>query len=110
MPESEIALANDGPAAPPRLNGELAFDAPWQSRIFGVTAALVESGTLGWPAMQAALISEVAAADTAGDEDSNSRYWTCWLAAVSHLLSDARTVDPEAVEAEQHRLAELYAH
>ncbi len=110
MPGSEITLANDGPAAPPRLNGELAFDAPWQSRIFGVTAALVEGGAMSWPAMQSALIAEVAAADTAGDEDTNSRYWTCWLAAVSKLLSDAKTVDAEAVEAEQHRLAELYAH
>ncbi len=110
MPASEINLANDGPAAPPRLNGELAFDAPWQSRIFGVTAALVENATLSWPAMQAALIAEVAAADTAGDEDSNSRYWTCWLAAVSQLLNNAETVDADAVEAEQHRLAELYAH
>ena len=110
MPASEITLPADGPAAPPRLNGELAFDAPWQSRIFGVTAALVEGGSLSWPAMQAALTHQVGHADAAGDEDTNSRYWTCWLAAVSQLLNDGEAVDTDAIEAEQQRLAELYAH
>ena len=40
MPAAEALLDVDGPAAPPRSNGELAFNAPWERRVFGVTMAL----------------------------------------------------------------------
>src|SRR5205823_5960355 len=38
-----LKLDVDGPAAPPRSNGELVFDAPWQARVFGLAAAVVET-------------------------------------------------------------------
>ena len=47
--EAGPALDSDGPAAPPRRNGELAFEAPWESRLFGVTMALVRSGVFACP-------------------------------------------------------------
>ena len=34
------------PAAPPRRNGELVFEVPWESRAFGVALALCEAGAL----------------------------------------------------------------
>ena len=39
-PEPNDPLDTEGPAAPPRANGELVFTAPWQSRIFGTTMHL----------------------------------------------------------------------
>ena len=36
-------LDRDGPAAPPRRNGELVFAAPWERRLFGVTMALTSA-------------------------------------------------------------------
>jgi Nitrile hydratase beta subunit, N-terminal len=75
-------LDTDGPAAPPRLNGELVFESPWESRIFGLTAALVEDGRLDWPAFQAALIEAVA-------EDEQRPYWESWLAATTRLTGAA---------------------
>ena len=35
-----------GHDGPPRANGELVFEAPWESRAFGVAVALHESGAL----------------------------------------------------------------
>ena len=77
----------EGPAAPPRANGELAFEAPWESRLFGLTAALVEAGHLDWACFQAALIDAVGAG---GDRP----YWRSWLAAFTRLAVDDRGLVP----------------
>ena len=37
-------LDQEGPAAPPRTNGELVFELPWESRVFGLTMSLYEAG------------------------------------------------------------------
>ncbi len=78
----------DGPAALPRRNGELAFDAPWQSRIFGVTAALVETGLLDWPDFQAALIGRIARPDAGA-------YWDAWAGALGDLCQARGLVSGE---------------
>jgi hypothetical protein len=44
------------PAAPPRRNGELVFDAPWQARAFGMAIALLERQRLGWNAFRRHLV------------------------------------------------------
>ena len=49
----------DGPAAPPRRNGEIVFAAPWQSRIFGLTMALHAAGTFTWDEFRARLIAAI---------------------------------------------------
>ena len=56
-----VRLDEDGAAAPPRENGELAFSAPWESRLFGLTMALVEAGRLDWEAFRGRLIGAIAA-------------------------------------------------
>lgn len=81
---AELELAADGPAAPPRANGELVFEAPWQSRVFGLAAAMIEGGHFSWVDFQAALIAEIATADAAGVDD----YWGSWRDA---LLSCCET-------------------
>ena len=37
----------------PRANGELVFEAPWQSRAFGIAIALVERQASDWEASAA---------------------------------------------------------
>lgn len=49
----------DGPAAPPRRNGELVFDAPWQGRAFGLCVAILEKEGLGWEAFRRYLVREL---------------------------------------------------
>jgi len=86
-------LPAEGAAAPPRINGELVFDAPWQSRAFGVAAALAESGLISWADFQAALISQVGEADTSSaDTGSPDGYWTCWLEALGSVTASAGVV------------------
>jgi nitrile hydratase accessory protein len=91
---SELQLDESGPAAPPRANGELVFDAPWQSRAFGVTAALADAGRLEWADFQAALIRRVGQADAAGEDTGTpDGYWRCWLDALGAVTAATGQVD-----------------
>ena len=74
-------LPVEGRAAPPRANGEFVFEAPWESRIFGVTVALYEAERFTWPDFQARLIAAIAEQDAAGE----TRYWAAWLEAFRGL-------------------------
>jgi len=73
-----IALDADGPAAPPRLNGELVFEHPWQSRIFATTIALVDGGVIVYEDFRARLITEIAR--------HPDEYWCSWTEALESLL------------------------
>ena len=71
-------------AAVPRRNGELAFDAPWQGRVFAMAVTLSEQGVFPWEEFRTALIREVAAAEARGGE---FRYYHAWLAAFEGVLA-----------------------
>ena len=54
-----VELDLDGPAAPPRSNGELVFAEPWESRTFGMTMALTDAGVIDWDDFRDALIARI---------------------------------------------------
>jgi hypothetical protein len=63
----------------PRRNGELAFDEPWQSRVFGLAAAVVEHAYAGdWEPFRQRLIATIAA-------EPERPYWESWTAALEAL-------------------------
>ena len=103
MSIAETHLDADGPAAPPRLNGELAFGAPWERRIFGVTMALTPA-VFGYEDFRQHLITRVG-------EAPERPYWQSWAAALEDVLNGARGWDPAALE-ERHRefLARPHGH
>ena len=70
-----------GAAAPPRRNGELVFDAPWQGRVFGMAIGVVEHFGLEWKAFQERLIAAIAA-------HPEAPYYDCWVAALEQFLLD----------------------
>ena len=88
----------DGPAAPPRSNGELVFAAPWESRAFALALALHDGGAFEWEEFRQQLILAVGEWD--GDDWN---YYRCWLTALERVLAahgvvatsdvDARTVE-----------------
>jgi nitrile hydratase accessory protein len=92
---SLLQLDIDGPAAPPRSNGELVFAAPWESRAFGLAMALHDGGVFEWEAFRQQLIAAVARAEAAGGEFS---YYRCWLEALQTVLDDRGLVAAAAVE------------
>ena len=92
-----------GDGAPPRSNGELVFDAPWQSRAFGVAAALVEAGRFNWSDFRSELIVHIAASEA---DDEVFDYYTCWCKALETLVQRHGLADADAVEGRARQYAQ----
>lgn len=112
MSDSKVDLAVDGPTAPPRANGELAFTEPWQPRAFALAVGLSEAGIVPWPAFQQALIEAIDrdATERSGsgeDLDDGYDYWACWFEALSRVLDEhgvcpESMIDQRAVHVHEH--------
>lgn len=107
----EEILPTEGPAAPPRANGELLFSAPWQSRVFGLTLALHEAGAFRWAEFQEKLIEAIGAhekglerSEAATSETPGYDYYGCWLEAFEALAIEKAWLDASALGALQREL------
>jgi nitrile hydratase accessory protein len=98
-------LEIEGPAAPPRHNGELLFAEPWQSRAFGMAVTLYESGAFAWPAFQAALIARIGAWERAHPDNCDYAYYDHWLDALQDVLAEQGAVSEAEVVARAATLA-----
>jgi nitrile hydratase accessory protein len=94
-----LELDVEGPAAPPRSNGELVFAEPWEGRAFGLTMALVHAGTISYETFRSALIERIAAWEAAPPPGECFSYYRCWLQALERVLAGAGLVPPEDLEA-----------
>jgi nitrile hydratase accessory protein len=79
----------------PRKNGELVFDAPWESRAFGMAVALDQAGAIDFESFRQRLIEEVA-------EDAARPFYAAWLDALESLVV-------ERTPASAHELAQRRA-
>ena len=91
-------LPTDGPAAPPRSNGELVFAAPWEGRAFGLMLALNEQGVFTLHDFQQALIESIGRWDDLGLPVEEYRYYECWLAALETLVVDKTGVTAPEID------------
>ena len=98
MTAAGLELDADGPGAPPRANGELVFEHPWQSRLFATTMALCERGVLDYESFRVRLIGEIAL--------HPDQYWSSWQDALERLLQERRLVDVDELAARAVRFAE----
>ena len=96
-PGAAAPLEIDGPAAPPRSNGELVFAEPWESRAFGLAVTLYDAGAFEWAQFQAALVTQIAAWERAHPSGERFSNYRCWLAALEAVLVDAGMVGPNDV-------------
>jgi nitrile hydratase accessory protein len=97
-----VTIDVEGPAAPPRANGELVFEEPWESRAFGVAVALSERDAFEWERFRQELIAEIGAW-----QSKDWSYYERWLAVLEHvLLADGLLGEAEIAA----RMAELEEH
>ncbi len=92
-------LPSSGPAAPPRRNGELVFEAPWQGRAFGMALAVVRRLNLPWREFQRHLIAAIAASPDAP-------YYDSWVAALEALVVERGLASPGAITDACRRVAD----
>ncbi len=93
-------------AALPRRNGELVFEAPWESRAFGMAVALHEQGLFAWDDFRDRLVVEI---DRLGPDEGH-RYYECWLAAFERVLLERRAVTAEEIDDRADALAVEESH
>ena len=96
----------EGPAAPPRSNGELVFAEPWESRAFGMAVSLSEAGVFTWPQFQAALIARIARWRATPTEGTHWNYYHHWLGALEDVLADRGAVLADDITARAQALAQ----
>ena len=87
------------PTAPlPRSNGELVFEEPWESRAFGMAAALADMGVFDWRDFQAGLIAAIADHERDSDPSEAYRYYERWLAALEALVVERGLVAVQDID------------
>lgn len=88
----------EGAAAPPRRNGELVFQEPWEGRAFGLAVAMRDQGLVPWEAFRQRLIGAIAEADRHPTGEDRPGYYENWLAALERLLMDRGLVTAAEIE------------
>ncbi len=76
-----VEVDTAGPAAPPRSNGELVFEAEWQGRAFGMCVAILEREGLGWDAFRRHLVAAI-------DAQPNAGYYDQFVVALDALIAE----------------------
>jgi nitrile hydratase accessory protein len=103
-PQPSAVLDIEGPAAPPRSNGELVFAEPWESRAFGLAMALNAGGVFEWEDFRQQLIAAIGEAERDADPSEPYSYYRCWLLALERVLDAGGVVSSEQLV---HRAEEL---
>ena len=96
----------EGPAAPPRSNGELVFAEPWESRAFAMAVALCEAHVFTWLEFQGALIARI---ERNHDASTDWCYYEHWLGALQDVLASRGAVPHHDVTARATELAQRAA-
>jgi len=103
--------------APPRDNGELQFEAPWQGRVFSLALALHANGVFTWSEFSPRLAKEIAAhrGPTAASvlptrDDTTELYYLAWAAALEGLLIDRDVLTDSEVEQREHEVGRQDDH
>jgi nitrile hydratase accessory protein len=101
----------DGPEAVPRLNGELVFNAPWESRAFGVAIALHDAGAIDYEVFRARLIAEIAEkAQEQGTGEDGGAYYERWLDALQQVLIEQELVSEAELGERTADIAHAWDH
>lgn len=98
--ESKIAYLPES-AAPPRKNGELVFEEPWERRSFGMTLALYEEKRYSsWDDFRTRLIQEIAKWENGENPNKPDwNYYEHWLAALERLVVETGMLDKHEIDA-----------
>jgi nitrile hydratase accessory protein len=80
---------------PPRRNGEMIFEAPWESRAYGMAILLQPKTAYTWEQFAGLLDAQKP------DDD----YYHRWVAALERLLIDQGTLSPEEIETRTNQYA-----
>ena len=86
--------------APPRDNGQLAFNRSWEQVAFALAIALSKKGCYEWEEFRQTLIATIGEWESEHDlSDPTWDYYQCWYAVLEKLALESGVVDPAELEA-----------
>ena len=86
--------------SPPRDNGTLRFDRPWEGRAFGMAIALSKDGHYEWEDFRQGLMAAIARWETQrATDDPDWDYYQQWLHALEQLITAHDIIGPGELEA-----------
>jgi nitrile hydratase accessory protein len=80
------------------VDGEPAFDQPWQAQVLAIADTLVQSGLFSAGAWSDALGAELKMATEDGAADNQETYYRCALQALETLVAANSEVDQKAMK------------
>ncbi|HZG59325.1 MAG TPA: nitrile hydratase accessory protein [Anoxybacillus sp.] len=103
--ESVIAYMPEE-AAPPRKNGELDFQEPWERLSFGIALALYEKKLYtSWEDFRSRLINNIQTWEKSEKKDNdNWNYYEHWLSALEQLVVEHGMLDKHEIETRANEL------
>jgi len=102
---SKPHLDVDGAAAPPRRNGELVFQEPWEGRAFGLAVTLGDGSLFPWEVFRRHLIAAIAEADHRPSGERPPGYYEHWLTALQELLVERGVLNTVEIEDRMRQFA-----
>lgn len=98
----------EGSAAPPRSNGELVFEEPWQSRAFGLAVTLHDTGAFCWDDFREHLVARIDDWERTHPPGECWSYYRCWLQALESVVVDRGMVDATEIADRAATLADRH--
>jgi nitrile hydratase subunit beta len=93
--------------SPPRDNGEILFQRPWEGRAFGMAIALSKKGFYEWEDFRQALIVSIAEWEaTHSQDDPDWDYYLRWLSSLEKLVLDACLVSEQELDERTRQVLE----
>ena len=86
MTDELESMLLDGRVEPPKANGEVIFDEPWQNRTFCMARSLCEAGHYTWDEFRACLIQQIESWQADHSEQEPYQYFDHFLAALTDLM------------------------
>ena len=93
--------------APPRSNGELLFQNPWEGRAFGIAVALAKKGHYEWEDFRQELIASIAQWEASHCKDDPTwNYYQRWLLALERIAIATALLDEQELETRTSEILE----
>jgi nitrile hydratase accessory protein len=90
------------------VDGEAAFDEPWQAEALAIADTLVQNGMFSAGAWSTALGKALRNAEADGASDDQQTYYQCVLVALEALIAQHSEIDRPAMESKRDDWEQAY--
>ena len=90
------------------VDGEAAFDEPWQAEALAIADTLVHNGLFSAGSWSQALGEALRKAEASGANDDQQTYYQCVLAALEGLIAQHSEIDRSAMTAKRWDWEQAY--